>query len=78
MAAFHWRLLVAALAVSAALTVLLWWLTGGLVGLFLFLPFLFFPRLLRRAPPPTCPRCGRAARPGDRYCPQDGTPLDGA
>lgn len=68
--------LLGGLALSAVLTVIFW-----PAGMFLFLPFLFFPfgRLGARAPARTCGRCGCVLwDPEDRFCPRDGEPVAAA
>ncbi|MFB6135892.1 MAG: hypothetical protein ABEJ04_03955 [Halobacteriaceae archaeon] len=68
----------AAVALSLAVSALVWYVSGQ-VFLFLFVPFV--PFLLRRGgePPPAreCPTCGFRTREASYdYCPRDGTELE--
>lgn len=74
----RWGLFWAGIALSLAITLGLWSLGIGGVGLFLFLPFLFFPWARRPTDDPAtgkCALCGRIRMPGDQFCPRDGTPY---
>lgn len=71
---------VAGVAVSLAVSVVLWWVFD--VALFLlavpFVPFLFRRRGADDDRPPvrTCPECGFSTRnPSFEHCPRDGTRL---
>ncbi len=68
----RWTPFLLGLAASLAVTAILW--SIGIVGgaLFLFLPFLFWPR---DRDVQQCSLCGRIRMPGDQYCPRDGQPY---
>lgn len=67
-----WAWFLISLAVSVALTLLLWRSIGPGLALVFALPFLFLPRSTGRP----CPACGRTWPDTMSYCPQDGSPLE--
>ncbi len=72
----RWTLFLVGLAASIGITIGLW--SAGIAGgaLFLFLPFLFWPRRMESpAAPAACSTCGRPRGSGDNFCPVDGTPY---
>lgn len=71
----RWTLPLLGLAASVVLTTALWLADVPGFFLFLFLPFLLWPR--RRAPGRVCPACQYTTlHPAVRYCPHDGNRLE--